>query len=411
MAAPPDTAVERVAAAVRGALATAPELRAAAATADADKAAAALQGAAGTPWLDLQQEGIGPGFSDRPNAQTTVRFGAPFNLPWQSSAARSLRDATDARTTADLDVARLDLAGNVALLWLETAAANDRLVVATAARERLDRALALHEERYSLGEVAGTDVLQLDLEQVRAATAEAATAAERDALVARLRRIAGEDVPLPRPGDLAELVEASVSLPAVAASDALTETTPLLVAAMARAEAAGAARDLVATVAWGRPVAEAEWERIPSIAGLPGHDAIGLRVALPLPLGRSGRESRAEAEAAARAALAELDLERRRLAVRLETTATAAEGAERRLGALRPVLDRLPEAERSLAEQFRLGALSYLVYIDGVARFDDIQVAAITARRELLGARVELASVLARTDLFPLPTAAAEEVP
>ena len=411
-AAPPDGAVERLSAAVRGALERAPELRAAAATADVDRAAAALKGAAGTPWVDLQQEGIGAGLSTAPNAQTTLRFQAPFNLPWQASAARSLRETTDTMVAADREAGRMDVAGAAAMLWLDAAAASDRLAVATTARERLDRALALHEERYTLGEVAGIDVLQLDLEQVRAATAEAAVAAEREALVARLRRFAGHQAPLPRPGDLAELIDASASLPVEAAPAALAETTPLLASAVRRAEAAGAARDLVAAVAWGRPVAEAEWERIPTIAGVPGHDAVGLRVSVPLPLGRSGRDARAEADAAARLALAELELEQRRLANRLEAAATAAAGAERRLGALTPVLQRLPEAERSVAEQFRLGALSYLVYIDGVARFDEIEIAAVAARRELLAARVELAVILARPDLFPLPTSPlAEEAP
>jgi outer membrane protein TolC len=120
--------------------------------------------------------------------------------------------------------------------------------------------------------------------------------------------------------------------------------------------------------------------------------------------------ARAEAAAAARAAAAAARLASRRVADTIEADLAAAGGADRRLSALTPVIDRLPEAERSLAEQFRLGAQSYLVFLDGMARFDDVRLDAVAARHDLLQARLRLAATLNRPDLFPLPDLRAEEV-
>ena len=66
-------------------------------------------------------------------------------------------------------------------------------------------------------------------------------------------------------------------------------------------------------------------------------------------------------------------------------------------------MDELPELVHSMAEQFRLGAISYLAYIDGLSRFDRIVEETIDARSTLLRARLELAVLLGDPSIFPLP--------
>lgn len=392
-------AAARLRAAARAAVERAPELAAARAAADTVRAGAAADGAAGHAYSELQQEGIGPGFAWRPNAQTTFRVGLPFNLPWQASAARELREAAATAAEAEIALSAVTVAERAGSLWLQLAAAEARLEIATRIRERLDRALALHEERYSLGEVAGFDVVQLDVEQVRAALAEARERSDRDALLAGLRLFAGEHAPAPGAADLESLVPVT-STPSAAASVA---SAPRLAFAAERADTAAARSQLVDTTAWGRPTAEAEWERVPDLDGMPGFDALGLMVNVPLPFGRAVAQPRLEAAAAARLAAAEAELARRLLEESVAADLARAAGAERRLVALKPVLERLEQAEHSLSEQFRLGAQSYLVYLDGMARFDDLRMAGIAAREDLLQARLRLAASLGRADLFPIP--------
>jgi outer membrane protein TolC len=71
------------------------------------------------------------------------------------------------------------------------------------------------------------------------------------------------------------------------------------------------------------------------------------------------------------------------------------------------VLDGATDAERSLAEQFRLGAMTYLAYIDGLSRLDATRSTAIETRLELLFAHVDLFDLLG--DLAPLSLTAPME--
>jgi hypothetical protein len=55
-----------------------------------------------------------------------------------------------------------------------------------------------------------------------------------------------------------------------------------------------------------------------------------------------------------------------------------------------------------------LGAISYLVFIDGLARLDDLRIQRIQAYETLLYARLELAMILGDPSLFPLPISDSE---
>ena len=63
----------------------------------------------------------------------------------------------------------------------------------------------------------------------------------------------------------------------------------------------------------------------------------------------------------------------------------------------------LPAVEHSISERYRLGALAYLEYIDGLARLDEGRLQAIEARTEVLQSRLALALLTGDRSFFPLP--------
>ena len=69
----------------------------------------------------------------------------------------------------------------------------------------------------------------------------------------------------------------------------------------------------------------------------------------------------------------------------------------------------IDDASRSLAEQYRLGAVSYLAYIDGLSRLEEVRLSNVEATRSLLTARLELAILLRDPSWFPLPAEVAED--
>jgi len=398
-----DSALERLHAAITSAWQGSPQLEERSATLVGEASMHRADAAPGGPTLEWQREGIGTSFSNHDNAQISVRLAAPFVPPWEWRDVGELNRGLDSFIDNGIRAARQELAAEVARDWLELAATLDELEVARGRLNRLTEAVVLQTHRRDLGEIAGLDVVQLDLERLREAgrvhRLETVVASAR----ARLYELAGADAASPAPGDLIILMGLPSTLPSSEELEAAVATGPLGRATVSAARVQDARAALMATAAWGRPEAEAEWERIPSLGGLPGYDALGLRVSVPLPLGEAGRERaaavRAEATATRAAAATTLrELERRaRSAVATERSAASV------LDEAKPMMENLSRAEHSLGEQFRLGAISYLVYIDGLSRLDEVRSQVIGARLELLEARVELATVLGRSNVFPLP--------
>jgi outer membrane protein TolC len=91
------------------------------------------------------------------------------------------------------------------------------------------------------------------------------------------------------------------------------------------------------------------------------------------------------------------------LKARFEAALATARGAEAALQELGPTLAEVGATGLSLSEQFRLGAISYLVYLDGFSRLDQVLQEAIDARHALLLARLELAGITGTDVFFPLP--------
>ncbi len=231
----------------------------------------------------------------------------------------------------------------------------------------------------------------------------------------RLRWLAGE-VPSPDEGDLAALVSELGPLPEHGMPESgqpetdTVASSPFLEAVAARGLAAERRAELVRKTAWGLTEAEAEVQRIPGFGGEPSFESFGFRIAVPLPVGERGRARRAAAEVAAEAARAEARSAEQEHRRRLELVLGRIRSAGRLLSEMVALDADLPRTERSLAEQFRLGAISYLVYIDGLSRLDKMRGDLVDARLLLLKARLDLATLLADPRIFPIPPAR-EETP
>jgi len=151
-----------------------------------EEALARATGAPGTPYLELQTEGLSSSLDRRPNAQDTVRVGAPFNLPGQTGSVRRFTEATTGRVSARRWAEEVTTVAEASRRWLELASVTERSAVLRRRVARLEEALALQEAKFQLGEVAGTDVRQIDLEHVRESSRLASLNAELQARTQRL---------------------------------------------------------------------------------------------------------------------------------------------------------------------------------------------------------------------------------
>ena len=399
--------IARLIAAQEAAMGEYPGLMARQAEVTAEAAALRGEAAAGPPFLEWQSEGLG-GSSRKPNAADYLRVGTPFNFPGQIGKARALVRNAEGWVVAARDVAGLTAAAEAGRRWIDVAASLELAALSEARLSRLDDALNLQEARYQLGEIAGTEVRQLDLEHVGESSRLASLQAEVKAARAALRELCGSGWGTVLPGDLEVLTRASTTPGSVTLADNELADGPILRLASDDAALQRSASDLLSSTAWGRAEVEAEWERVPAMDGMPGFDAWGFRLTVPLPLGAAGHRQREQARARADAADASLDRARREVLRSAEGALAVAEGAANRLRALEPAMDELPELVHSMAEQFRLGAISYLAYIDGLSRFDRIVEETIDARSTLLRARLELAVLLGDPSIFPLPDRGAD---
>jgi outer membrane protein TolC len=362
------------------------------------------EGAPGSPSLSLYLEGIGGSFDREPNAQNTLQAVFPFNSPGQSGAARRYADA--AATSGDVDRATLGVhvAREAGRAWIERAAWMERVEVRRRKLARIDEALALHEARYQLGEVAGTEVAQLDLEHVRETSALIDAEAESARRVGRLTELCGDGCALPLLDDLRSLVDATETPDPDELTVEMVEAGGLLRQAKAASAAAVARSELIGRTAFGRPSVALDWEHFPALDGLPSYDAWGFMIAVPVPVGRAGKQQRAAAAAEALASRERIEGRRRELLRMAVDARNDAEAAAERLATVTTVLSELERIEQSLVLQFRLGAISYLAYIDGLSRLDDVRLDAISIREALLLARLELATIVADPSIFPMPT-------
>jgi outer membrane protein TolC len=397
-------AAERVLATMSSALGSSPEIALRRAQVGTEAAEALSATGAGTPSLSWQREGIGSGFDRRPNAADYFRVTLPVNYPWQVGSHRDLRAATERLLQSGELSSRLEVATLAARRWLDLAASAELEELAGRRVDRLERAVKTQTRRYELGEISGFERTQLERALARERAALRRSEVLRHTAEQELAAVAPDGFAPPVGGDLTRLAGRQVSpLPSDSGLEVRRDEAPVLQLAAIRGELAGAEARSQRWSAWGRPELELEWERIPDLGAEGGYDAAGFRIAFPLPLGRQGKQSRLAAELRAEAAVARQDRLERQLAARLDSAIGAAEGAAAALELLEVTDEGLPTTEHSLAEQFRLGAVSYVVYLDGLSRLDEVRRALIETRLALLSARLELALLLGGDAYFPMP--------
>lgn len=355
------------------------------------------------PSMELQVEGLSSDLGHETNSQTVVRFVRPFRWPGREPSTADVETAGRDWASAADEVARLERVARAGRLWLDAAWTREQEDLAVRRLGRLERALEIQRRRWESGEAAGSDVFQLEAEVGNEKAEAARLVREGERLLSALRVETGTDVGKPRPGDLEALVHDLV--PDDPAPDSMA--FPAVREANGRAARSRSLAEAARATAWGRPELHVELERVPSLGANDAFTAFGALLSVPLPLGQAGRERRAAANHDLRAADARAELEISELRGRLELARTEERIALDALGALQEPLGRLAEAERSLVGQFRLGAVSYFVYIDGLGRLDALRNQAAELRRRLLGARLERATLLDDPTLFPLPPSSA----
>jgi outer membrane protein TolC len=389
-----------------------PSLRALEAGLEAEQASAQLLANPGSPYATLDFEGIEGSLDRAPNAGNYLRFGLPFNGPGQGRRSRSLVEGTRLYAASAARVAALELGARAAADWLDLAAAGDRLAVRRAQLGRLEKAVALQRRRVELGELAGAALVPLELERVRQVSLVQELEAQRSFLEAAIEELTGGPFPPPAPGDLV-LLRAEIG-PFVwdeVVLDGRLSASPYVERSGHEVERTRLAGEQGKAIVRGRPTLELSWENFPPLEGLESYNSLGFALNVPLPLGKLEKRQQAEAEARVRQSEAEAEALQREIRARVRRWARTAEAASRSLEATESLEAELPLIDHSLDEQFRLGAIDYLVYLDGLARLDEIRIRSIDARVGELRARLALAGLLSDPALFPLPDPAEETLP
>lgn len=395
---------EKVLMTMRAAVEESPEITLRASRLGAEVAGIHSGTGAGAPTLSVQREGIGSGFDQRSNSVDYLRITVPFNPPWRRGTNNGLREATDRLSQTGRVSSSLEVAALAGRRWLDLAAETEMAELAESRAGRLEKALSIQALRYELGEVSGSERTQLELELVRERALLRRSETRRLAARQQVEALTLGGFPSPEVGDLKRLVESTATpTKGEAVLEAGLAEAPMLQLAEIQSEVASAEATSERHTGWGSPEVELEWERIPDLGPVDGLDAAGFRIAFPIPIGKQGRQKILAAERRAEAATAERDRLERELTARLGSALGTAHVVEAALASLRATADQIPVAEHSLAEQFRLGAISYVVYLDGLSRLDEVRQAMIESHYMLLAARLELAELLASDAYFPLP--------
>jgi outer membrane protein TolC len=381
-----------------------PDFESAMAALDAAAESARVEAHPGAPYTELQREGISQFYKEAANATWYLRVGSPFNAPWFTRAIHDSLAANDRYVAAARRVAALEASGRAVEAWLELAAADERLVVCKTQLRRLERALDLQRERLELGEASGAEVTQLRLERLRLIGVVNEHRARQALALQALERWAGPDAPPPRAGDLTRLYAGFRPVdPAPDDSGSWIESSPGMLASSLNVEWIRLDGERARQTVWGPPEAEISWERVPSVETAEGFDAFGVRLRFPLPVGGLGKRQAAVSAARQQQARADHESARRELGARIQTEIERSRAADEVLAGLDDHQAELTALEHSLDERFRLGAMAYLEYVDGLARLDEVRMQIIDAQLAGSQARLVLAVLTGDPELFPLP--------
>ena len=282
---------------------------------------------------------------------------------------------------------------------------------AICAWQRVERALTLFEARYRLGEVAGTEVRQLEAQQAddRIALTEIQLRVSAKSEKLFLPFSASSRVNPPTTGSLTEL---SLWLSGTRNSrDRSDQPAGLSKPRRIRCTQPSSTSDLATPRTRRRqPANRASWSSWKEFHSL--NNTVERRSV------RRSRSHYRYLSAAASPKRQGCGEGTRRSLARSRTLTSQSSRLNRDLDSLAPgrtlssrpraVSARLPwsrgmaETEYSLNEQFRLGAISYLVFLDGVARLDDVRLRHIELQRLHVQSRIELGQLTGDSRYFPL---------
>ncbi len=361
------------------------------------------ESALGPSSLGWHGEGFDSSFGRELNGIDYYTYVQPFRLPGRG--ARALRSEVGRWREV---TTRAELLENVATggrLWLALAAEADALQILESRVERTERALEIYRVRLEVGEVAGSEVHQLELQRAQDLAMLSDRRRAHEGHRAELSTLLGVPVELPSAGDLAAVEAWLARGRSATGATTMSPSSPHFERVALEESVQLAQSDLAKRTAWGDPTFAFDWEHVPSLGGMPSIDAFGIELSVPLPFGRQGKARRAAARSAAHNARATAALERRSLNERVARALQREEEASQLLEEFGALRDRLESIETSVFEQFRLGAISYLRFLDGLSRVDEHRLREVGARLDLLGARLERAALFGDQEIFPLPRA------
>ncbi len=302
----------------------------------------------GAPRLTVGYQSDGP-MTDGGFVEQEYEFGAEMWLPGERGAARRESEASQRVALAELDLARLALAGQLRSAFWDLAEAEFLLAIERQALSReVETRLAV--ERL----VAARELPANDLELASAALAArqraaAALAAEADGRAAALAQLTG----IPRSSGAAEA-------PSAGDAAGAPDEHPEVRAAAARRDMLAAAADRSARDLGASPELSVVMRRERVLDGAPYEESLGLR--LTVPFGRSAESdiSRFEAAAAASAATLAEARQREQVAAALRLARRALETAENGAALARQERDALARVVAGVESAHREGETSFL---------------------------------------------------
>lgn len=358
--------------------------------------------AAAGSWLPSISLGLETGRTETPQVDTRDRTRADLttsnlSAAWEADLWGRVLDRTRARfadsraANADLAGARLSIAGQTARSWIDLVQSRQLLALADEDLAQRERALEITSRRYSSGL---SNALALRTARSQVASARAAQASQRDALLQASRRLESLLARYPA-GALSSTAEFSALPPigAVGAPADLLARRPDVAAAEARLDAAGlraseARKALLPTLTL-RASASGAGDGIRDVADVDGL-VTQVLAGLTMPIFNGGA-LRAEARASAADA-------RAAAATYVETAIGAWREVEETLSAdtafavreaqLAIAADEAAEAQRLAEREYANGVATIFELIDAYTRRIDAQRGLIQARASRAANRV-----------------------
>ena len=360
------------------------------------------------PAIHLSSEGFGFSGGRERNAVDNLRYSQAVPGPSFRRAQREFQRAAERLSDSRAEWVELDLLARTARAWIRWTHLLARGGVYAGRLDRLERALAIYSKRYELGEVAGSEVRQLEAQR---ASDLAAIELNRAAIRKARFEVASLSGMEPRPVDAKDFealfrgLNGAAGLSKASSEDEGGGVAPFERRLEARLELDRSQAELFKRRAAGIPSLTLEYERVPELSDgsfrTPAFDALGFTLTVPIAVGRAHRERRSLAIAEIARAEGKSALGGQRIRFELDARWEDLRATERVLDSMESTRAQLETSEHSLHEQFRLGAIPYLTFLDGLKRLDEVRLQALDIERQWLESRIGIAQLSGDPIHFP----------